>query len=208
MKFNIFFIIFLSTCFIGRSQTIDTIIKNKWYTSYYSYSLKCPQYVIYSIYKAGGDCDRTLDRFKTGGLKISATAKDYNKSGFDQGHLVPYEDLAYDCTAAESTFRFYNALPQTPNLNRGEWKKWESIIREVSKHDSLLVITGGTKWKKFIGDSVRVPSLCWKVVWSKSKKVVLYALLFENKQKDGKVSQETITTLEKKIQINVRQYLK
>ena len=205
MKYILTFILFLIFNF-SYSQTVDTIIKTKWYTSYYSYSLKSPQYVIYPIYKGGGECDRSSEKFKTGGLKNTAKAKDYAKSGFDQGHLVPYEDLAYDCKAAESTFRFFNVLPQTPNLNRGEWKKWEFIIREVSKNDSLLVITGGSKWNKFIGDSVWVPDLCWKVVWSKSKKVVLYALIFENKKSGGKVSTETITTLEKKIKINIRQY--
>lgn len=208
MKFTLFFIYFLLIALLTNSQTIDTVIRTKWYTSYYSYSLKAPQFVIYSIHNGGGDCDRSSERFKNGGLKKTATAKDYNKSGYDQGHLVPYEDLAFDCKAAETTFRFYNAIPQTPNLNRGEWKKWEYIVREVSKKDTLLIITGGAKWKKFIGDSVWVPDLCWKVVWSKSKKVVIYALLFENKQKDGKVTEETLTTLQRKTKINVRQYLK
>lgn len=192
----------------SHAQKVDTIIRNKWYTSYYSYSLKVPVYVVYSLYKGGGECDRGSENFKTGGVTISAKSKDYSKSGFDQGHLVPYEDLAYDCVAAESTFRFYNALPQTPNLNRGEWKKWEHIIRQVSKNDSLLVITGGASYKKTIGDKVSVPDLCWKVVWSKSKKVVIYALLFTNSNDSGAASKETITTLEKKIGLKIRHLLK
>lgn len=202
---SLFFILFYKVSF---SQSIDTVIKNKWYQSYYSYKLKTPVYVIYDIWKAGGKCDRGSSTFKTGNILKSAKAKDYSKSGFDQGHLVPFEDFAFDCKAAESTFFFYNAIPQYPNLNRGEWKKWENIVREASKKDSLKIITGGSKWTSTIGNGVAVPDYCWKVVWSKSQKVVLYALLFENKKQDGSVSIETITTLEKKIGFNIRQHLK
>lgn len=206
MKFLLLLIGLLPYCLFA--QTIDTIINNKFYSSYYSYQLKTPMFVIYSIYKGGGECDRGSENFKSGGIKITAKLKDYAKSGYDQGHLAPYEDFAYDCKAAESTFRFYNAMPQTPNLNRGEWKKWEFIVREISQSDSLLVVCGGAKWKKFIGDSVFIPQKCWKVVWSKSKKVVLYALLFDNTDNSGAASTETITTLERKIGFKVRQYLK
>jgi DNA/RNA endonuclease G (NUC1) len=207
MKLSFLFI-FLNLSNFVFSQKVDTIISTKWYKSYYSYNLKTPVYVSYDIYKGGGSCDRGSTSFKTGGLKKIAKAKDYNKSGFDQGHLVPFEDFAFDCKAAESTFFYYNAIPQYPNLNRGEWKKWEFIIREISKNDSLRVITGGAKWKTHIGDSVMVPQLCWKLVWSKSKKVVIYALLFENKVDNGKVTTETITTLERKIGFKIRQHLK
>lgn len=202
----LFFILFTNTT--TWAQKIDTIIKTKWFQSYYSYTLKTPVYVVYDIWKGGGSCDRGSSSFKTGNISKSARAKDYSKSGFDQGHLVPFEDLAFDCKAAESTFFFYNAIPQYPNLNRGEWKKWEFIVREVSKRDSLKIITGGSKWTTKIGDGVAVPDYCWKVVWSKSKKVVIYALLFENKAENGKVSKETISTLEKKIGFKVRQHLK
>lgn len=205
---NFFILFFILLSNTGFTQKIDTIIKNKWFQSYYSYTLKTPVYVIYDIYKGGGSCDRGSSSFKTGNITKSAKAKDYAKSGFDQGHLVPFEDLAFDCKAAEATFFFYNAIPQYPNLNRGEWKKWEFIIREVSKKDSLKIITGGSKWTNTIGDGVAVPELCWKIVWSKSKKVVIYALIFENKVEGGKVSKETITTLEKKIGFKVRQHLK
>ena len=40
------------------------------------------------------------------------------------------------------TFRFYNALPQTPKLNRGIWKHYETEIRKLSQNDSILIITG------------------------------------------------------------------
>lgn len=212
------FLVLIVSLFISLfsySQSVDTVIRNTWYTSYYNYSLKVPVFVTYTLYKGGKsqdtskiECDRSSYKFRSGGVLISAKSKDYSKTGYDQGHLVPYEDFSFDCKAAESTFRFYNVVPQTPNLNRGEWKKWELIIRRISKHDSLLVIAGGAQYKKTIGNKVGVPDICWKVVWSKSKKAVIYALIFKNSEDTGLASQETITNLEKKIGFEIRRFLK
>jgi DNA/RNA endonuclease G (NUC1) len=170
--------------------------------------MKTPIYVIYDIKNAGGSCDRGSSTFKTAGMRRTAKASDYKKSGYDQGHLVPYEDFAFNCRAAEATFRYHNAIPQTPNLNRGEWKKWEYIIRRISKIDSIRVIAGGAEYKTFIGDSVYVPNYCWKLVYSKTRKVVIYALLFKNDNFSGRPTEETITTLERKIGYNIRQHLR
>jgi DNA/RNA endonuclease G (NUC1) len=204
MKYLLIFLFLIPLTIFG--QRIDTIINNGHYTSYYSYTLKQPHYVIYKLYKGGGNCDRRGMTFKSGGVKFSPTFKDYSKSGYDQGHLVSFEDYAYDCIKAESTFRYYNAVPQTPDLNRGVWKMYEHIIRQVSQNDSLLIITGGSDYRKKIG-SVYVPEYCWKVVYSLSKKVVIYALFFKNDQNDAWVTDETITTLEQKIGYNIRKYL-
>lgn len=156
------------------SQKIDTIIKTEAYISYYSYQIKNPCIVTYNLYKGGGDCDRNGFRFKTGGLKQSATSKDFYKSGYDIGHLANSEDFAYDCILDESTFRFWNCLPQTPELNRGVWKSNENEIRNLSQSDSLFIICGGFFNKTFIGDSVFVPDSCFKIVYSyKQKKVVM-----------------------------------
>lgn len=190
------------------SQKIDTVINAGTYKSYYNYSLKQPIYVYYKLYKGGGDCSRKGMSFKSGGIKQSATAKDYYKSGFDQGHIANFEDFAFDCVKGESTFRFYNAMPQTHNLNRGVWKMYEFIIRRLSQTDSLVIIAGGNQYDRKIGNGVYVPQHCWKVVYSLSKKVIIYCLWFENNDTESKATEETITTLEKKLGYTIRQYLK
>jgi endonuclease G len=92
------------------------------------------------------------------------------------------------------TFRYYNCIPQTPNLNRGTWKKWETTIREESKTDSLLVICGGA-WKNTNTlNGVRIPSHCWKVVYSLNKNTTLHVLLFSN-NKDNNICE--VITLQK-----------
>lgn len=206
MKYIIF--LFLLIPAFCSAQKIDTVINAGIYKSYYNYELKQPIYVSYKLYKGGGPCSRKGMSFKTGGLKSSATSDDYYKSGYDQGHIANFEDFALDCESAESTFRFYNVIPQTQNLNRGVWKMYEFIIRKVSQNDSLLVIGGGNQYNKTIGNGVYVPEHCWKVVYSLSKKVIIYCLWFENSELEASVTDETIGSLEERLGYNIRQYLK
>lgn len=165
----------------AKAQQIDTVITTDAYTSYYSYQLHEPMYVSYKLYKGGGDCSRKSFHFKTGGLPHSATPADYKGSGFDEGHLADAKDFAFDCIKEEETFRFYNCVPQTPKLNRGIWKHFETIIRKDSQSDSLLVICGGIFGNKTMGpDNIAIPDECWKVVVSLTSKAVLYCILFPN----------------------------
>lgn len=188
-------------------QGHDTVINNGLYRSYFSRVYKQPVFVVYTLHKGGGDCDRSGEKFRVGGVRGSATASDYLRSGYDQGHMVPFEDFAYDCDLASKTFMFYNAVPQAPGLNRGAWRKWESVVRRVSIKDTLVVIAGGSGYKRKIGNGLFVPEYCWKVVYSKRNKVVLYSLMFKNED-DAEPTRETITTLERKLGYSVRQLLK
>ena len=181
---------------INAQTKVDTIIKNSAYTSYFCKAIKQPLYVSYILYKGGGDCDRTKFRFKNDTKLKTATLKDYASTGYDQGHLANSEDFANDCVKDELTFRFYNCLPQTANLNRGIWKKWETEIRKESQIDSLLILTGGTfKIKSVIGKGVWVPDHCWKVVQSVKTKRIKHVLYFTNTNK-ATCSEITLAKLE------------
>lgn len=125
-------LLILSASFV-HAQKIDTVISTKIYTSYFSYQLHEPLYVVYSLSHGGGNCDRSADHFITGNLPHSATAKDYARNGYDEGHLANSKDFAYDCPSQELTFRFYNCVPQTPKLNRGIWKELETLVRNESQ---------------------------------------------------------------------------
>ena len=165
---------------------VDIIISTDIYKSYYSKFLKEPLYVSYKLYKGGGNCSRGEFHFKNDLNSVeTATSKDYKASGFDEGHLANAEDFAYDCKKEEETFRFYNCVPQTPNLNRGIWKHWESLIRNESQNDSLLIVCGSIFSNKIIGNNVYVPDYCWKIVKSLSTKKIIYCMLFTNKIDDN-----------------------
>ena len=140
------------------------------YKANFSNTFHEPSYVSYILYKGGGNCNRKNFRFKNDDSRLlCATDNDYKGSSYDKGHLANAEDFAFDCDKDELTFRYYNCLPQTVNLNRGIWKSKETQIREWSQSDKLYIICGGFFGNKKIGN-IAVPSYCWKVVQSVSSK--------------------------------------
>lgn len=198
-------IIFISFLNLYANAQIDTIIKNNTLTSYFSYANHNPIYVKYILYHGGGDCNRTQFTFKTGNVKNSATKNDYVASGYDIGHMCPAEDFAYDCNYEVNTFFFYNALPQTPNLNRGIWKHYETEIRNLSQKDSLIVFCGGIFDNHTIPNTkIQIPVKCWKVVFDYKTKKLLYVLLFTNDAENNSVKTTmTLEELEKLINLKL-----
>jgi len=200
---NILLVIFILYSGLVNAQ-VDTIIDCGFYKSYFDYETLEPLYVSYKIYKGGGKCPRDKFRFKNDTKIKMATNEDYDKSGFDMGHLANAADFAFDCVKDEKTFRFYNCLPQYPNLNRGVWKKWETRIREESQKDSLLVICGGifSNRKMKVNSSVVIPDNCWKIVYSLSKKQVLWYIWFLNSPK-AEVKELTFEEFNKLVPYNI-----
>lgn len=156
------FILLMTISFNGFGQIkVDTVIKTSIYESYFSYETKTPLYVKYKLYHGGGDCKREGMTFSREGVN-SLSEREYAKSGLDIGHMANAEDFAFDCIKEKETFRFYNALPQYPQLNRGSWKVLETEIRKESQIDSLLIICGGWSFRK--EKELNVPDYCFKIV--------------------------------------------
>lgn len=155
------------------------VIKTPILESHFSQKLKEPLYVTYNLYKGGGDCSRKGMRFKNDRRDIkTATAKDYSHSGYDQGHMANAEDFAGDCEKERMTFVFYNALPQTHNLNAGIWKTVETNVRGWSQKDRLIIICGGYAFQK--KKLLYVPTKCFKVVQNASTGRLLFCATFTN----------------------------
>jgi endonuclease G len=156
------------------------LITNKAYKSYYSKKFECPVALSYVLYHGGGDCSREKMDFKNDikGLK-GAYDSDYRASGYDKGHMANAEDFAFDCYLEELTFRYYNCAPQTPELNRGPWKHFETVIREMSQKDSLIVMC----YNEFNGKKIKnvyVPNKCYKFVYNLTTKKMVFAFYFTN----------------------------
>ena len=196
-------LLLLLPIFLKAQVKIDTVLVTPIYKSYFSYKLKEPVFLYYKLYKGGGDCSREGFRFKNDTKIETATLSDYEKTGYDQGHLANAKDFAYNCVYDELTFRFYNCLPQSANLNRGIWKRWETTIREESQTDSILVICGAEFGTKKIGKDVAVPDFCWKITKSLSSGKVTHVLWFENLMKDAKGEEITLDELQKRIKYKV-----
>jgi endonuclease G len=192
----------------AQGQQVDTVIRNDIYTSYFCYRLHEPLYVVYKLYRAAGDCDRSAFHFKTADLPYSASPADYKGNGFDEGHLADAKDFATDCEKEEETFRFYNCVPQTPRLNRGIWKHFETEIRKESQTDSLLVICGAIFSTRMMGiDNIAIPDYCWKITYSLTTHQLTHCMLFPNDDSDA-YSDIDIESLKKQLKYKLIYSLK
>lgn len=175
----ILLLIIISTSLFSQNK-VDTIINNKAYSAYVNKALGQPLYVKYKIYKGGGKCQRVNNWINDTKLKL-VNENQYKGSEYDKGHLANAEDFAYDCSLDKLTFRYYNRIPQTKELNRGIWKKDETKIRKISQTDSLIIYCGGY-WDSSckLVNGMKIPKQCWKVVYSLSQKKVIYCYVFTN----------------------------
>jgi endonuclease G len=151
---------------------------------------------------AVAQCSRKSFKFKNDlNIRLVGDAE-YKGLGYDKGHLANAEDFAYDCVLDEETFRYYNYLPQTPNLNRGIWKVWETKIRNESQQDSLLVICGGV-WEDRTKGNLQVPVLCWKVIKNLRTHQIEHVLIFTNESSGSTVKEERLDELEKMLNLKL-----
>ena len=192
-------LLLILTCCSALAQQVDKVIKTTIYKSYYSYTVKNPLYVTYTLSKGGGDCDRAKFSFKKCDEE-TASDDDYSGTGYDKGHLANAEDFAYDCKLDKETFCYYNCMPQTVKLNRGIWKKWETTVRKLSQKQPVFIIAGGIYGNKLLkeGRSVVVPDYCYKIVVDPPTHKIFYCLLFPNDD-SGDVQELTLNQLKAKL---------
>lgn len=101
-----------------------------------------------------------------------AMPEDYRRTGFDRGHMAPAGDMKWHPQAMRESFYMTNISPQSPDLNRGAWKKLEEKCRVRAKADSALIIVCGPMFDRKgpsarIGASgVAVPTGFFKVILS------------------------------------------
>ncbi|MDX2415472.1 MAG: DNA/RNA non-specific endonuclease [Bacteroidales bacterium] len=124
----------------------SSIVNHKYYSLSYNEESEQPDWVAYTILPER--LESLVDRpgyFRVDTLVLSGSAnqKDYAKSGYDRGHLVPAADMQFDSLAIRETFFYSNISPQLPGFNRGVWKRLEEYTRKRSvEYDSLIVISG------------------------------------------------------------------
>lgn len=99
------------------------------------------------------------------------THDDYDRSGFDRGHMAPNYAISrlYGRAGQLDTFKMTNITPQRPNLNRKVWQRLEEVeIDDFAPHyKNLWVITGplfdnhitrlSSDWQ------VEIPDACFKI---------------------------------------------
>jgi len=155
-------------------DSLDIILHYTGFTVRYDTLNRIPVWVAYELSseETEGESGRE-SRFTTdNNFKWpQATTKDYSKSGYDRGHMAPAADMKWSPEAMKDCFHLTNICPQSPNLNRRDWKMLEERCRDWARQfGSILIVCGplvesdslGT-----IGNGVRVPDAFFKAVATK-----------------------------------------
>jgi endonuclease G len=105
---------------------------------------------------------------------IHITQEDFNRTGFDRGHMCPKEDRSATTTMSYATFVMTNVIPQAPDVNRQRWEKLEEYERKLAKQGNRVYILDGPTGvggsgtagaaQSIVHGEVTVPGYCWKVI--------------------------------------------
>lgn len=152
----------------------DYIIEKPQYILSYCGEKNLPNWVAWELNADWvGDTPRKTGRFliepnlPDGYYRV--THDDYTHSGYDRGHLVRSKERTKTVEDNVSTFEMGNIVPQTPDLNRGVWLRFEDycLTKAINEKKNMYIVAGGifhdTITLKGEG-KVAIPDSCFKIV--------------------------------------------
>ncbi len=156
----------------------------------HSSEYKIPAWVAYHLTSQylSGTAKRSSEKFRPDPdlpKGERAEVKDYTKSGYDKGHMMPAADAKRNKKTMSETFLLSNIAPQVgAGFNRGIWEELErKVDKWAQERGELCVYVGpifASKKIKTIGpDHVAVPTHFFKVVYDPNKQEVI-AFVFPN----------------------------
>lgn len=94
---------------------------------------------------------------------------DYINSGYDRGHLVRSKERTRNGEDNRATFLLTNIVPQTPDLNRGVWLRFEDyyLNKALKENKNMFIVSGGIfRSNKTLKNKgiVAIPDSCYKIV--------------------------------------------
>jgi endonuclease G len=117
---------------------------------------------------------------------------DYQKSGYDRGHLCPAGDMTFNSTAMSETFFMSNMSPMAPSFNRGIWSKLEDWVRDTALANGGVYVVTGPVLSSSCGalkGSITVPCLFYKVIYKGGPSPKMIGFLLANEGASGSVQQ-------------------
>ena len=165
----------------GYPAYSDTVLDRTYFIIAYNRNYKIPEWVGYHLTKESltGTTPRTNDFRPDSELPAhkQASLSDYQKSGYDRGHMAPAGDFKQNRKAMSTTFLLTNIVPQTSEINRNKWEELEENERALlSFYNELWIITGCTFLdstmkqitpKNYIGNCVYIPTHLYKAILAK-----------------------------------------
>lgn len=132
-----------------------------------------------------------------------AELSDYEKSGYDRGHMAPNADFANRKAQAES-FSLANMVPQVHENNAGVWAGIEGAARQLATTEGDIYVISGPA---FIGSNIKrvgnvmVPTHVWKVIYSPAQQRAAAYLVTNDDTRDYAVV--TVSKLEKMVGLSL-----
>lgn len=157
---------------LGSDQNHEQLYERDEFVFNYAPATGASQWVSYRLAASDfGETPRRRGKFlKDPLLPVShqISHDHYTHSGFDRGHMLRSKERTTSADSNKATFYMTNIFPQTPDLNRGVWLKFERFCEQLAARGYQLYLnTGGiynieTYLKN--EDRVRIPDSCFKTV--------------------------------------------
>lgn len=190
----------------------DQILFNRYYVLGYSYYFRQAKWALEIVDPNKIDLERA-ENFRPD-FRIPepfrADLVDYRNSGYDRGHLVASANQSELAIQNSETFLLSNMSPQTPQFNRGVWKKLEIAIRELDARPEIYetyvicgpifdfdtpVIRIGTEDSN--GVSLPIPNAYFKSVLTENNKgdLHMWSFILPNQDLDKALDQFLVPTV-------------
>lgn len=145
------------------------------YAFYYSPKHGISKWVAYRLTRSDVMCNKVKrsTSFKKDPVVLSfgwlsPDDKDYYRSSYNKGHLLPSSDRLASKEENKATFSYANVAPQRSRLNSGVWLMIETKIKELAVAYNEVFITVGTivpKEYQYIGEnSIAIPTHFYKCI--------------------------------------------
>ncbi|MGB1580622.1 MAG: DNA/RNA non-specific endonuclease, partial [Nevskiales bacterium] len=101
---------------------------------------------------------------------VRVTQGDYNRSGYDRGHMAPNYLISqlYGRDAQLASFKMTNIVPQRPRLNRELWQRIEEVEADFFARwfKELWILTGPVfdDRRQFMPSGVEIPDGFFKIM--------------------------------------------
>ena len=122
------------------------LIEHLAYTVDFNPKWNIPNWVAYSLIReeTEGEEERA-NHFKPDPLVQGdpVVTKDYSNSGYDRGHMAPAADFKWSEQAMRESFYMTNMCPQNHNLNAGDWKELEELVRKLAAQYGCIYVCCG-----------------------------------------------------------------
>jgi endonuclease G len=109
------------------------------------------------------------------GIIARVNTHDYDRGGFDRGHMCPAKDRSATPQDSANVFYMTNIVPQSPASNQKGWERLEDYCRRLAKEGHMLYIASGPHGRGGVGKNgpadvigknrkITVPAQLWKVI--------------------------------------------